>query len=132
MLGDLDEQRLLARGGRQIRDPAQRDNGVKLRRISPQEFRDLASVDGAVLVNSRGEVTKSGCFLRKVGEVTDAIDYERGSRHRAAEDAADAQPDAMFFVVSENRPITVFAGGRALLRRDAPVDQVLPQDTSGN
>jgi hypothetical protein len=81
------------------------------------EAADLARVDGAIQINSSGAVTRCGAFVRRNVPLSEQPDRlgAAGSRHRAGEDLSTLAPDALIFVVSENRPLTVFKGGSKVL-----------------
>jgi hypothetical protein len=83
------------------------------------EAADLARVDGAMQINSGGAVVRCGAFVRR--ELSTKLEPEQlgaaGSRHRAARDLSAVATDALVFVVSENRPMSVFRGGETILDR---------------
>jgi hypothetical protein len=81
------------------------------------EAADLARVDGAMQINSAGAVTRCGAFVRRHVKLSEEPERlgAAGSRHRAAEDLSTLAPDALVFVVSENRPLTVLKAGQRIL-----------------
>jgi DNA integrity scanning protein DisA with diadenylate cyclase activity len=81
------------------------------------EAADLARVDGAMQINSAGAVVRCGAFVRR--KLSTTVEPEQlgaaGSRHRAALDLSAVATDALVFVVSENRPMSVFRKGNRIL-----------------
>jgi hypothetical protein len=81
------------------------------------EAADLARIDGAMQINSAGAVVRCGAFVRR--KLSTTVEPEQlgaaGSRHRAAQDLSAVATDALVFVVSENRPMSVFRSGERIL-----------------
>jgi hypothetical protein len=81
------------------------------------EAADLARIDGAMQINSAGAVVRCGAFVRR--KHSTILEPEQlgaaGSRHRAARDLSSVAMDALVFVVSENRPMSVFLRGNRVL-----------------
>jgi|GEM_PF-4995722 len=85
------------------------------------DFENWAKEDGAVLVSEGGIVEMGGCILnvaedRMPNDIRRRLERaQKGGRHHAAARVSAWCPDALVLVVSENRGITAFAGGKIVL-----------------
>jgi hypothetical protein len=84
------------------------------RRHFPALFAALQQRDLATIVSSDGAVRKVGVGLRFSSDADASVPADRGMRHRSAQRFTYDHPDATAVVVSEDGPVTVFRGGRAL------------------
>ncbi len=84
------------------------------RRHFPALFASLQQHDLATLVTADGRVAYLGVGLRASAEAEDAIDSDRGMRHRSAQRFSYDHPSTTIAVVSDNGPVTIFRGGRAI------------------
>ena len=84
----------------------------------------LFQVDGAAVVDPTGLVVEVGLHLRASAEAHQTVDVppDRGTRHAAAKRCSHDVRDAAFFVVSEDGPVTVYAGGRVVASIDITAD----------
>ena len=84
----------------------------------------LSQLDGAATVDRTGNVIEIGLHLHPSAEAHRAVDISRttGTRHAAAQQCSFDVDDALFFVVSDDGPVTVFAHGGvvASIRDRAP------------
>ncbi len=80
----------------------------------PALFATLTQHDLATLVTADGSVLYLGVGLRSSVEAERNVDTERGMRHRSAQRFSYDHPSTTIAVVSEDGPVTVFRGGRAL------------------
>lgn len=80
----------------------------------------LFQVDGAGIVDNRGHLTEVGVHLRPSPEAHAGISVPTtvGTRHAAAMRTSFDVPRAVFFVVSEDGPITVYSRGRIVASID--------------
>lgn len=102
-------------------DPAIRTN-EPLENLSETEFAGLASIDGAVIISSRGIVSWVGAIIHIANQTTGrsaaraAITGGKGSRHKTASDLSSTMlDDALILVVSKNRGITIFYGAQRIV-----------------
>jgi hypothetical protein len=84
------------------------------RRHYPALFASLQQHDLATLVTADGSVEYLGVGLRSSPEAERAVDSDRGMRHRSAQRFSYDHPSTTTAVVSENGPVTIFRGGRAI------------------
>jgi hypothetical protein len=84
----------------------------------------LFQVDGAGLVDPGGSLVEVGLHLRASAEAHQMVDVpaDRGTRHAAAKRCSHDIRDAVFFVVSEDGPVTVYAGGHVVASIDITAD----------
>ena len=84
----------------------------------------LFQVDGAALVDRSGAVIEVGVHLRPSTEAHEriAVPAELGTRHAAAMRTSHDVPGAIFFVVSEDGPVTVYSSGRVVASIDMATD----------
>lgn len=84
----------------------------------------LFQVDGAAVVDPSGTVSEVGVHLRPSPRAHDCIDVptELGTRHAAAMRTSYDVPGAVFFVVSEDGPVTVYHAGHAVASIDMAAD----------
>ncbi len=80
----------------------------------PALFASLQQHDLATLVSSDGSVEYLGVGLRSSAEAERRIDSDRGMRHRSAQRFSYDHPSTTTAVVSEDGPVTIFRGGRAI------------------
>ena len=80
----------------------------------PALFAALLQHDLATLVTADGSVEYLGVGLRASAEAEAAVDSDRGMRHRSAQRFSFDHPSTTIAVVSENGPVTIFRGGRAM------------------
>lgn len=80
----------------------------------------LFQVDGAGILDGAGRLTEVGVHLRPSSEAHERIEVPTyvGTRHAAAMRTSHDVPTAVFFVVSEDGPVTVCAGGRVVASID--------------
>jgi DNA integrity scanning protein DisA with diadenylate cyclase activity len=74
----------------------------------------LMQTDLACVIHPAGPVERIGVALRPSAEAGAVVDDDRGMRHRSAARYTWDQPGALAVVVSEDGPVTVFRGGKAL------------------
>jgi DNA integrity scanning protein DisA with diadenylate cyclase activity len=92
-------------------------------KFSEEEFADLAKIDGAVLITSRGIVQKGGTMFNLDREINlsqvmeSRIGYaQKGNRHLTAARLSTAVGDgALVLTISKNRGISVFYRGESLV-----------------
>ena len=88
---------------------------LKNRQHYPALFASLQQHDLATLVTADGGVQYLGVGLRSSEEAERNTDREhRGMRHRSAQRFSYDHPSTTIAVVSENGPVTIFRGGRAV------------------
>ncbi len=98
----------------------------------------LAQVDGACAVNARGEVIEIGLHLRASAEADSAVKVSpmKGTRHAAAKRCSYDITNAVFFVVSDDGPVTVYVRGETIasieLHAALDSDREENLDTSGS
>lgn len=91
---------------------------VTLRTLSNAIFADIARTDGAVHIEHDCRVTAMGAIIRTaLGDPGAADNGFGGSRHSSAAAFSHLAPDHVVFVISENRPISVFVGGEPVFSR---------------
>lgn len=87
----------------------------------------LSQVDGAATVDRIGNVIEIGLHLHPSADSHMAVDVSpvTGTRHAAAQLCSFDVPDSLFFVVSDDGPVTVFARGSvvASIREENPTVQ---------
>lgn len=76
----------------------------------------LSQVDGAATVDRAGNVIEIGLHLHPSADshLTVNVNPVTGTRHAAAQQSSFDLTDALFFVVSDDGPVTVFASGRVV------------------
>jgi hypothetical protein len=76
----------------------------------------LFQVDGAAAVDPDGSVVEIGLHLRPSASAHQNIPLPAfgGTRHAAAQRSSKDFPNAIFFVVSDDGPVTVFNDGRTI------------------
>ena len=87
---------------------------IRNRRHFPALFASLQQHDLATLVTAEGSVEYLGVGLRSSEEAERNVDSDRGMRHRSAQRFSYDHPSTTIAVVSDNGPVTVFRGGRAI------------------
>jgi hypothetical protein len=87
---------------------------IKNRQHFPALFASLQQHDLATLVTADGCVEFLGVGLRSSAEAERAVDSDRGMRHRSAQRFSYDHPSTTIAVVSDNGPVTIFRGGRAV------------------
>jgi hypothetical protein len=99
-------------------DSVRREGGFEVRTalapLSEVEFADLASIDGALLITTKGEIVRAGTIYSADAPAPDLQWLEKagkGSRHAAAAHVSAAAPAAAALVVSKNRGISLFGSG---------------------
>lgn len=75
----------------------------------------VGMLDGACVVERDGSVSGFGAFLGWTPSTEQQIAHETGLRHTSARWYSHDVPGALVFVVSEDGPLTVYAGGSELL-----------------
>lgn len=89
---------------------------VPYMRLQDVEFIDLASMDGGVHIQTKPPtVTSAGLVFITPPAEKSAFGRNVGARHRAALGLSSKLPEALVIVVSENRPVSVMAGGELIL-----------------
>ena len=73
----------------------------------------LSQVDGAAAVNHAGDLVEIGLHLRASSKAqrSTTIAPSAGTRHASAQQCSFDVADALFFVVSDDGPVTVYANG---------------------
>ena len=113
----------------QADEPIDNIRGKYVARIPQTIVRDLASLDGALLIKKNGQIVSAGNILKiKDTDVPDTIRIlikrsQKGARHNAAASFASRRPEACVVVVSENRGISMLYGNRALMWNDEMISQ---------
>ena len=76
----------------------------------------LSQVDGASAVDADGEVVEIGLHLRSSVEADAAVQVSpaKGTRHAAAKRCSHDIANAVFFVVSDDGPVTVYVRGETV------------------
>ena len=87
---------------------------IKNRQHFPALFASLQQHDLATLVTADGSVEYLGVGLRSSAEAERAVDSDRGMRHRSAQRFSYDHPSTTIAVISDNGPVTIFRGGRAI------------------
>ena len=87
---------------------------IKNRQHFPALFASLQQHDLATLVTAEGSVEYLGVGLRSSAEAERNVDSDRGMRHRSAQRFSYDHPSTTIAVVSDNGPVTIFRGGRAI------------------
>jgi DNA integrity scanning protein DisA with diadenylate cyclase activity len=87
---------------------------ITTRHHYPALLAALMQTDLACVMHPAGPVERIGVALRASPEAGAAVDDDRGMRHRSAARYTWDQPGALAVVVSEDGPVTVFRGGKAL------------------
>jgi hypothetical protein len=93
----------------------------RLNSMEKRDFENWAKEDGAVLISPQGNVEMGGCILNVAEDLMSPAVRgrlerdQKGGRHKAAALVSAAFSDALVLVVSENRGITVFSAGNAVL-----------------
>jgi hypothetical protein len=87
---------------------------IKNRQHFPALFASLQQHDLATLVTAEGSVEYLGVGLRSSAEAERSVDSDRGMRHRSAQRFSYDHPSTTIAVVSDNGPVTIFRGGRAI------------------
>lgn len=84
----------------------------------------LSQVDGAAAVNHQGELIEIGLHLRPSSKAQRAttIPASAGTRHASAQLCSVDVSDALFFVVSDDGPVTVYANGSVVASIDFPAN----------
>jgi hypothetical protein len=80
----------------------------------PALFASLQQHDLATLVSADGSVEYLGVGLRASEEAERNVDSDRGMRHRSAQRFSYDHPTTTIAVISDNGPVTIFRGGRAV------------------
>lgn len=83
-------------------------------------FAALQQQDLAVVVDRDGRVEHLGVGLLSSAEAEAAVEVSRGMRHRSGQRFSYDEPDAVVVVVSEDGPVTVYRGGRAVASTARP------------
>jgi hypothetical protein len=85
----------------------------------------LFQVDGAALVDPDGQIVEIGLHLRPSTEAHRSVlvPTSSGTRHAAALRTSQDVPGAIFFVVSEDGPVTVYVHGRVVASIDMATDE---------
>lgn len=89
----------------------------------------IALMDGACVLERDGTVVGFGAFLGWSREAEEEIAHATGLRHSSARWYSFDVPEVLVFVVSEDGPVSVFAGGAALLTDNGHSRNVKPPDT---
>lgn len=91
----------------------------------------LFQIDGAGIVDRDGAIIEVGVHLRPSVEAHDriAVPAELGTRHAAAMRTSYDVPGAVFFVVSEDGPVTVYSSGHVVASIDMTADDRVEQPT---
>jgi hypothetical protein len=87
---------------------------IKNRKHFPALFASLQQHDLATLVTADGSVEYLGVGLRSSAEAERNVDSDRGMRHRSAQRFSYDHPSTTIAVISDNGPVTIFRGGRAI------------------
>jgi hypothetical protein len=93
----------------------------RLNSMETRDFENWAKEDGAVLISPQGNVEMGGCILNvtedlMTPEIRGRLERDqKGGRHKAAARVSAAFTNTLVLVVSENRGITVFSAGNAVL-----------------
>ncbi len=87
---------------------------IKNRQHFPALFASLQQHDLATLVTAEGSVEYLGVGLRSSAEAERNVDSDRGMRHRSAQRFSYDHPSTTIAVISDNGPVTIFRGGRAI------------------
>jgi hypothetical protein len=76
----------------------------------------LSQIDGATSVGPAGEVVETGLHLRPSRDAHRRVDISgtTGTRHAAAKQCSFDVTDAVFFVVSDDGPVTVYSRGHTV------------------
>lgn len=83
-------------------------------------FSSLMQSDLATVIDPSGTVSRIGVALHSSPEANEAVNHERGMRHRSAAQYTFDQPGALAVVVSEEGPVTTFYQGKALSQCTGP------------
>lgn len=89
--------------------------------LSSRRFSDFAKKDGSILLSPDGIIYKVGYFLKPRNPILLPADWrslldreERGSRHRSAAEECCVCREALVFVVSQDRGISILFDGAAI------------------
>jgi DNA integrity scanning protein DisA with diadenylate cyclase activity len=82
----------------------------------PSGDRRRGALRGATLVDASGHLVKTGVHLTSSVRAEEEVRIHRGrgTRHSSAKRVSFDERDTIVFVVSEDGPVTVYAGGRTL------------------
>ncbi len=80
-----------------------------------ETMRELSSLDGAFLIGPDGEVHASAVFIATQGRVEE-IENGRGARHHSACALTSHTPATAVVISESSGEITVYQGGKLLLR----------------
>ena len=83
----------------------------------------LVHTDGVCRLNSCAHLIQVGLHLRASGAAFQSVQVrsDRGTRHASAKRCSFDVPSAVVFVISEDGPVTVFAGGQVVASINTPV-----------
>ncbi|MDY7102112.1 MAG: DNA integrity scanning protein DisA nucleotide-binding domain protein [Actinomycetota bacterium] len=82
--------------------------------------------DLAVVVDTDGALRKVAVGLRWSDAAEEAVDNDRGMRHRSAQRYSHDQHDATIVVVSEDGPVTIYRDGDVVLTTGTVADPMPP------
>ncbi len=82
----------------------------------------LSQVDGAACVTASGDVVEIGLHLRPSVDVERRVGTQMGTRHASAQQCSHDIPGAVFFVVSDDGPVTVYFRGAVVASIALPSD----------
>lgn len=88
----------------------------------------LSQVDGAAAVGPTGAVLEVGLHLHATPEAQRAVELPAsvGMRHASAQQCSHDIPDAVFFTVSDDGPVSVYVGGVVVASIEIPADTERP------
>lgn len=91
----------------------------------------LRQVDGAAIVGPDGRLRHLRAMLRPSTEALRRVGVFGGARHTSAQRFSFDRPDCVAFVVSEDGPVSVFAGGHRTALVETDHSWTTPPSTSG-
>jgi hypothetical protein len=74
----------------------------------------LSQIDGATIFDHKGRILSTGVHLRPSDRAIGLVPPHGGTRHTSAKRFSYERDDAILVVVSEDGPVSVFAGGARL------------------
>jgi len=75
----------------------------------------LSQIDGATILDSTGNLIRTGVHLKYSAKSNDLVPEHKGTRHTSAKRFSYDHPNTLVITVSEDGPVTVFSDGASLV-----------------